>query len=100
MIRLKAALYAGGNVAEFMRQAATQYKGQMKTLNCINPNCDGLMQMSYFDETHFFKVSGRDHEMVLRGVPVYECSCCHNRMADVNLSAELEDFIDEEIECN
>lgn len=98
MIRLKAALYAGGNVAEFMRLAATQYKGQMKTLNCISPNCDGLMQMSYADETHFFKVSNRDHVMVLRGVPVYECNCCHNRMADVNLSAELEGFINEEIE--
>ncbi|MEF3304210.1 hypothetical protein [Paenibacillus sp. GYB003] len=98
MIRLKAALYVGGNVAEFMRQAAAQYRGQMKTLDCINPNCDGLMQVIYTDETHFFKVADKDHEMVLHGVPVYECNCCRTRMADVNLSAELEGFIDEEIE--
>lgn len=97
MVTLKAAMYTGGNTAEFIRLASKKFEGEMKTLPCMEQGCAGTLHSVKADDFHTFKIGDKEHEIVLRGMPIFECDICQIREIDVNLAAEVERAVDDEI---
>ncbi|WP_119795597.1 hypothetical protein [Paenibacillus thiaminolyticus] len=95
MIQFKAALFTGGNVAEFIRRAANNYVGDFKLMACAECNSD--MTMSPQDESYHMSVSGKQLQVKVHGVPTYVCSHCEEQIVDVKLSAKIEEYIEEEV---
>lgn len=98
MVTLKAALYSGGNKAEFIRQAANRFEGDIKTLPCMETGCAGTMHPVTTDDYHNIKVGDEQYQIVLHGMPVFQCDVCETREMDMNFTAEVEKAIDNEIE--
>jgi hypothetical protein len=97
MIKLKAAMYSGGNVERFLLQAAEKFEGVMKPLACCENGCNGIMNVIKLDQIHEFQIADQSHRLTLRGEPVYECQACAKQVVDLQLSAEIEELLDDEV---
>jgi hypothetical protein len=99
MIRLKAAMYTGGNIEKFLLQAAEQYVGVMKPIACCENGCNGIMNVTKSDQIHEFQIADKLHRLTLKGEPIYEFQACAKQVVDLQLSAEIEEVLDKEVFC-
>lgn len=97
MIRFKAAMYSGGNVERFLLQAAEKFEGVMKPLACCENGCNGIMNVKKSDQLHKFQIADKLHSLTLTGEPIYECQSCAKQIMDLQLSAEIEEVLDNEV---
>lgn len=97
MIRLKAAMYTGGNVEKFLLLATEQFEGVMKPLACCENGCNGIMNATKSDQIHKFQIADKLHSLTLKGEPIYECQYCAKQIMDLQLSAEIEEVLDNEL---
>ncbi len=97
MIRLKAAMYFGGNVERFLLQAAEKFEGVFQPLACCESGCNGIMNATKSDQIHKFQIADKTHSLTLKGEAIYECQSCAQQIMDLQLSAEIEEVLDNEV---
>lgn len=97
MIRLKAAMYTGGNLEKLLIRAVEQFEGITKQIACCENSCTGIMTVIKSDHIHEFQIADQHHSLILKGSPIYECQLCAKQIIDLQLYAEIEEVLDKEV---
>lgn len=94
MFKIKAALFTNGSTARLVREAVEKFKGEIPTTTCSS--CRKEMQIHFVSEVFPFDIAGKEHQINLKEIPIYKCTC-GNEEEDLRLFAAIEEELGEEV---
>lgn len=95
MIKLKAQMYAKGNVSKYVRDLIEMDTRPYPPAFESCSTCTGKLISELINMVHYYSVADTEHQINITNFPVSKCKECNTELIDIGLAAEVEKILDE-----